>query len=175
MKYSTYNYWQIKDAIKFYTENPQYESPYTGISVDQFINILHKNESKSSLCDKAFYKTLCNLRDNKDLLSNNTIQIVNKLMGDRKIIDKIRFINDGSFYSVRIWTPRTTDNTFSINVDIYNNDEIPKYVNKLEICDKIDWLYNHLEYIPVQIPINLNSRSKLLRYIKINRLELEEY
>ena len=174
MKYSNYNYDDIKHTIKFYTENCEYKSllvPYPNISEDEFIKLLIKRQTKSKELDKIFYHSLVTIRNNKDLINNETLETVNKLIGDHKIMNKIRYIYDGSFYSARIYDPKIVDDKFSFIVDI-DARVLPEYINNLKPAKKIDWLYNHLDYIPVQLPfMHLQNRMMLLYQTELNKLK----
>ena len=70
MKYSNYNYDDIKHSIKFYTENCEYKSllvPYPNISEDEFIKLLIKRQTKSKELDKIFYHSLVTIRNNNTI------------------------------------------------------------------------------------------------------------
>ena len=48
---------------------------------------------------------------------------------------------------------------------------LPEYINNLKPAKKIDWLYNHLDYIPVQLPfMHLQNRMMLLYQTELNKL-----
>lgn len=156
MKYPSINVKEVKETVDFYNENPQIDSPtpkVMGRTVEQFMESLNKRAIKD---DKGLEKSLIVYRDNSELLTEGSIQVINKLLGDRKIREKIRIVNDGSYLVNRIWV--TVDTQYS-KIEFlpefygYRVGVRDSVFHSLPVKKQIDWLYNHFDVIYIQMPL----------------------
>jgi hypothetical protein len=140
-----------------------------GETVDEFMNNL-KNRSKV-INDKDLVKSLIVYRDNKDLLTDESIEVVNKLLGDTKIRNKIRIVYDGSYLVNRIWGSVDLEKGKIALIPEFSGYEIDVESSKfdnLSLKKKIDYLYNHFDTIYLQI----NLVKSVLDIIEIIEFEL---
>lgn len=176
MKYPYISEKEVAETLKFYNENPHIDSPtikVMGRTIEQFIENLNKRARMDN--DGRLIKSLVAYRDNKDLLTDESIQVINKLLGDRKLRSKIRLVSDGSFLVNRIWGFVNTESGKivirpefdgrSIEVDTSN-------FYKLSTKKQIDWLYNHFDIIHVQIGL-IETRDDILDDIRWRTMEDE--
>lgn len=117
--------------------------------------------------DKNLERYLITMRENSDLITNSSKIVIDKLLGDSKIRNKLRFIYDGSYYNNRIWFEGFESGInciFMISVTQHDKD----YFNKLPIKKKIDWMYNHFDYIYVMVDSML-ERKDIVRVINTKK------
>lgn len=71
--------------------------------------------------------------------------------------DKIRFISDGSFYEVRVWTYVCSERESDLNivVDLPNDGYHCNSAHKYSVTEALQYIYENYEYIPVQIPMRV--------------------
>ncbi len=165
MKYPCINEKQIEETLKFYNENPDIDSPVINVmgrTLTEYIDNMNKRAKKDT--NGKLEKSLIIYRENKDLLTDQAIEVVNKLLGDRKIRNKIRLVNDGSYLVNRIWGHvRIRDGKIDMQPEFdgyYIGIDTSKF-NNLSIKKKIDWIYNHFDLIYVQIPFVDNLKDIL--------------
>lgn len=155
MKYPCISEKSVLETINFYNENPQINSPtidVMGRTVEQFMENLNKRAQKDK--DGKLVRSLVTYRNNKDLLTDESIQVINKLLGDTKIRSKIRIVTDGSYLVNRIWSYVDTENRKVVilpEFDGYSIGVDSSEFYKLSPKKQIDWLFNHFDIIYVQI------------------------
>lgn len=172
MKYPSINKKQVLDAVNFYNENPELCSHVViemGTTVEQWMERLNERAKKDS--DGKLEKSLIVYRKYRSLLSEKSIEVINKLLGDRKIRNKIRIVYDGSYLVNRIWSYvdlekeqiviRPEFNGYEFNVNTSEFD-------KLSPKKQIDWLYNHFDVIYVQITL-VKSLQDILSTIEFEK------
>lgn len=174
MKYPNLSEKDIMRSIQLRIEHPEYNYNNRPTTLNEFIDGM-KNEAKKD--DGRLYQSLMVYRENKDLLTDESIVVINKLLGDKKIRDKIRLINDGSYFVNRIWGHVVIKNEKieicpefngpSIDIDSSRFDE-------LSVKKKIDWLYNHFDNVYVQIPL-VKTRQDILKKMMITIIQKEYY
>ena len=104
--------------------------------------------------DKRLENSLNVYRDNSDFLTKDSLEVINKLLGDRKLRNKIRIIADGSWYMNRIFGfVDTEDHSIVIRPEIcgYAMGIDTDFFKKLSPKKQIDWIYNHFDYIFLQL------------------------
>jgi hypothetical protein len=101
------------------------------------------------------------LRDNSDLLNDNTLEVVNKLIGDKKLMSKVYVVDDWGSISSTIEFTVIFDKISVIGGYIesrFGED----YIN-IPYKKKIDNLYKS-GIIPICMPL-FKSRDEILEYI----------
>lgn len=161
-KYPYFDEAAVKNNIGFYKRIGK-EGPI--VSIDKFVEELmsYRNEKL-----KGLYKTLITLRDNKDLITEDSLMIVNKLIGDHKLMSKAIVIYDGSYLNNRIWCDITAgENEMVLELipqfNLWKDKAYDKF-EKLDSIQKINWLYNNFDYIFIHIDM-MYSRHDIVRFI----------
>lgn len=163
MKYPLINMAQLNDSFEFYAEHPRFTPFYKGNSVEEWADEIIKSAEKN---DKLLKRLFIIYRENKDLiLDESSIEVIDKILGDRKIRSKCRIINDGSYLNNRIYVYIITnaeEEGLLIHPTLwYDGDDINDHFDKLPAKKKVDWLYNHFDTIFVQ-PLLVENRDDIL-------------
>ena len=165
MKYPTIDRAHVEEYVKFYDENPEFSPPlkYYGKTAEEIYEHL---TNAGEVFDDRFEEILLTYRNNPDLLTEGTLEIINKLLNDQKLREKIKFVNDGSFLTHRIWGFVDSDLKirFSPEITYYGENVIGK-VNSLKFDtltneQRIEWLYDHFDTVWVEILL-LRSREEI--------------
>lgn len=109
----------------------------------QRLSLLKENPTEYFIKPKAGFleQYLQECKENIDMFTPDSLDIINKLLGDTKLKKKCKIINDGSFVNNRIWWGvNVSKQRIQISVDLDHHYDDSCRGNK----DKIDWLYNHL-------------------------------
>lgn len=180
MKYEHISRKEVMETIDFYKRNPDINSPtirIMGRTTEEFIGNLNKRSQKNK--NGRLEKSLVVYRENKDLLTKESIEVINKLLGDKKIRDKVRIVHDGSYLVNRIWNYVDTE-CGKVNICpefwAYRIDVPSSEFDRLSLKKKIDWLYNHFDVIYIQINL-VKSRQDIIEEIEYQTMqdELEHY
>lgn len=171
MKYSAFNNDVIKRLVNFYNDNSEYAPLYyIGKTID---------ETKKNMVTK-YYKYKDKLKDslnvyleNKDLLTHEAIFIIESILKDDKLWDKLRFIPDGSGVTNRIWSHSIGEKiTISISFESeYFNIECPEFFGENDdksLEKQIKFLYENFDIIFIQIDLIENRND--IHEIIINNL-----
>lgn len=99
-----YNREQIQDFIDFYKNRPDDDYMYPEVkdieTIDEFIE---RHIDPQTIPYKDYIKILSAYRDALiDIGDFYSLNIINKLIGDKKLYRKIRMVHDGSFLNNRI-------------------------------------------------------------------------
>lgn len=179
MKYPSINENEVKETVDFYNQHPDMKPKfrgYDGDTVEGFISSIRKVAIKDN---KILERSLIVYHENKDLLTDESIEVVNKLLGDRKIRNKIMLMADGSYLSNRIFGFVDLEKgliEIKPCVHLYGSSNVYTEFKKLPPKKKIDWLYEHFDVIYVQIKL-VKSRFDMLDDIawEIQQDELDRY
>lgn len=179
MKYPSISKKEVQGAVSFYKQHPEVKREfniYKGDTVEEFINNIEKVAIRD---DKKLEKSLIVYRENKDLLTDESIEVVNKLLGDRKIRNKIKLMNDGSYLANRIFGFVDLEKGLIKIIPCFDWFDIGAdgtEFSHLSPKKKIDWLYNHFDTIYVQIKY-VESRFDILDNIawELHQDELDRY
>lgn len=142
-------------------ELSKYEETF---EIEKHVQRLNKMATKDT---KGLIKALIVYRDNKDLLSEESLIVINKLLGDTKILKKVRLINDGSYRMNRIWgyvDLKSKEIIIRPYFDWHSKSSEKLNFDKLSTKEKIDWIYNHFELIYVQVKL-VKSREDIMQLI----------
>ena len=164
MKYPDYCKEAIQETLNTYLTFKNFEVPDTferaGITreskqynAETFISLYDAETSVKSHRD--FVRILTEIK-NTGLLDDLSITVINKLIGDRKLFKKIKFCYDGSYRNNRIWgSPNTVENKYRIRPEIgyelWKQFDYQYPVDKNNVKEYIDWIYNHFDTIFLQI------------------------
>lgn len=179
MKYPSISKKEVQGAVSFYNQHPDMKPKFrvcSGDTVEEFISSIEKVAIKD---DKKLERSLIVYRENKDLLTDESVEVVNKLLGDRKIRNKIKLMNDGSYLTNRIFGFVDLEKgLIEIKPCFYWFDICADGTEFSELSPKkkIDWLYNHFDVIYVQIKY-VESRFDILDNIawELHQDELDRY
>ena len=164
MKLDLYDIYKIDARIKFYKEYPELQSksnPYKGLdTVEEVVAKLEKDMIKD---DKKLVQVLCKLRKCKKYLSSDSIEMINKILGDKRLREKIRIVPNILFYENYIWLapfpPKENklieyELVFSIETDYNNVLEYNGIMYKLSPKKRLDWFANHFDFICFNIDLD---------------------
>ncbi len=166
MKYENYNKQEIQECLNAYLTFDKEVFPYrfrsTGITkdsedynADKYLEFYHKSTTfKKSR--KDFVKILLEYKNSKNI-STEAIETINKLIGDRKLYNKIVFCTDGSYRNNRIWANLDKSNKVinfypDVNYKLNKQVSFTSLIENLNIKKQIDWIYNHFDVVFLQIP-----------------------
>lgn len=173
MKYPDYDKDDIQETLDTYLTFDKNILPSLFMGTDitkdspeynvDFAVKLYDKETAFKLSHRKFVKLLSEIK-NTFLLDENSVIIINKLIGDRKIYKKIRFCTDGSYRNNRIWGHCNRYNKYEIEPMLrYNFRKKFNYKPSIDKDDPktfIDWLYNHFDTIFLQIPSQISLVKK---------------
>lgn len=159
-KYPIIDEEDLLEAIQRYKEEDSEHLEYIGNSVEDFTENLLEYRDENI---KALKKALVVYRDS-GLLTKDSLEIVNKLIGDKKLMSKIVVVCDGSWLNNRIYNRVLPSLRIELKPEfaLYKEKDYDKF-ERLSCKKKIDWLYNHFDYIFIQIYL-ASSREDLLNY-----------
>lgn len=154
---------ELKDFVKYWEGKDVDE---TGIPVqDRFKSIDLMIENINSIGEaipwKRIERCLIIYRQNAELFTEDSIQVINKLLGDTKIRSKIKLVTDGSFLNNRIWC---SVHEGEISLFPYISYKINPNTKSMSCSKEIDWMYNHFNVIYLQIPL-LETREDIEDHI----------
>lgn len=144
----------VLETVNFYNNHPDFISPTPGKTVEEFIGNLNKRAKKDT--DGKLEKALMTYHANADLLDDESLEIVRKLLDNKKIREKIRIVDDGSYLVNRIWNCIDAENGKIVIIPEFDGHSInvdSSEFYKLSAIEKIDWLYNHFDIIYAQISL----------------------
>lgn len=150
-KRELYNDKDLQEAVDFYTEHPEDDIYGWHQSKENIISYI---EHHMEYDVEMVRKNLITIRDS-EFIDEDSIDVVNKLLGDRKILPKTKITYDGSYLNNRIWV-HVQDYKICLYIDNDYHDEDYEKFKKLSNKKKIDWLYNHYDTIFVQFPFPRN-------------------
>lgn len=167
MIYPSINEKLLQDTLKQYEERGEKDC----ISYKLILERLDKKEKFYQKTNCKQVNTFLNLcRDNIDLFDPNSLEVINKLLGDTKLKRKFRDTCDGSYLNNRIWlyvNPRSCLIEMRVEINFTNDESVKSMSSK----EKIDYMYNHFDAIYLQFE-NLSNRFDMLHMIKT---DLETY
>ena len=175
MKYPLIDMVELTDSFQFYAENTNTEPYYKGNSVEEWADEIIGRAEKN---DKLLKQIFITYRDNKDLiLDDSSLEVINKILGDKKTRSKCRIVHDGSYLNNRIWVFIHADADeegikIRPEINFRFDDSIHDYFDKLPAKKKIDWIANHFDTIFVQ-PISAEDRIDILSAIEYDKFEQE--
>ena len=149
MKFDNIDYGRIK------TENALMDSFDLDHSSVEDTAKRHIESNLTYRNNKGIIKALSTLRK-YGKMDNDSLEIVNKLIGDHKLRKKFVVACDGSYLSCRIWLYIDTrdEGKFNLEIDCPIIDKYEKLSEKFDnMCskEKINFLYNHFDLIPIQL------------------------
>lgn len=164
MKYPHINKSGIEKAVLFDNDNPQYEMDFLGMTVDQAMKFW---ADKAYTDNVALDKILMVYRENSDFVCDkDSIDVINKLLSDRRFRKKVRIIHDGSYYTNRIWAHTNVGGKveFTPEICVWELDIDNTSFQKLSAKKKLNWLYNHFDVVYIQVDA-VESRDDIIRFI----------
>lgn len=164
MKYPHISRKEIEEAVRYSNESNCGFDTFKGMTVDQAIK---KWADKAYSDDTTLDKTLMAYRANQDLVHDkDSIDVINKLLNDRRLRKKIRIIHDGSYYVNRIWVHVNAGGKVQFTPELctwFLNIDDEKF-DKLSAKKKVNWLYNHFDVIYIQVS-PVESRNDIYEFI----------
>lgn len=140
----------------------EFESEFTGMTVDEAIEYWKAQAEKTD----DLGQTLDVLVSNADLIENDeTRELISCMLGHPSN-DRFRIINDGSYYSHRIWFYLANGSIqASVEVDIADDEFNSQDFKKMSPADKLDTLFKNFEVVYVQLP-TFNNRADIINWIE---------
>lgn len=163
MKLDLYNIDKINARIKFYKEYPELQSksdPYKGLdTVEEVIAKLEKDMIKD---DKKLVQVLCKFREYKKYLSSSCIQTIDKILGDKRLREKIRIVPDILFYEncIRLTSFPSLRSSIEYKLgflmDVTYNIalEYDAIMYTLKSKKRMEWYDNHFDLIFFKIDLD---------------------
>lgn len=125
------------------------------IDVDAYIEVYEK-ETTTNLSYKQFIQVMCIYRDIfKDIGNEEGLTIVNKLIGDRKLFNKIKFCSDGSYRNNRIWA-NVEGSMLKFDIRSRGLDK-PETNNPRDIRKYIGLVFRSYPVVFIQVPIGTSD------------------
>lgn len=142
----------INGRIKKYLDNP--------ISIDKFLRMLLNNP----------YRVFCDIGTDKWI---DQVVIVANLLFNKELRDKLLIVTDGSYLNNRIWITGdiTNDGDIGVLFDIDLGHDVPKPISdvfyQMKVIDKINWLYDHFEYVFLQVDYSIIKANSVMELMII--------
>lgn len=179
MKLDLYNIDKINARIKFYKEYPELQSksdPYKGLdTVEEVVAKLEKDMIKDH---KKLVQVLCIFRKYKKYLSPHTIKLIDKILGDKRLREKIRIVPDTLFYENYIWIAPFPSPRESIEYELGLLSEVTYNIAleyggimyALNSKKKMDWYNNHFDLIFFNIDLDfflkeINTEEDFVKFL----------
>lgn len=189
MKLDLYYIDKINARIKFYKENPELQSksdPYKGLdTVEEVVAKLEKDMIKD---DKKLVQVLCKFRKYKKYLSPFCIELINKILGDKRLREKIRIVPNTIFYENYIWlcimpTPKDSlnqpieinplDYELELKIDVDYTTALMYDGEMYHVSAKkqINWYNNHFDLIFFHIDLDfflkeINTEEDFVKFLE---------
>lgn len=114
---------------------------------------------------KEFERKISSIRSLPNA-SSETIQLCNKLLGDKRCYDKIIYTCDGSYHTNRIWfNPHSGQLTFGVTLYHYMDESQRRKINKMSDMDQFKWALSHFDKIYFQCPRWCNTTVDFMMHV----------
>ena len=168
--YDLVNRKEIADSVEWWNgKGAEFDGTFKGMTVDEAIAYWEAQAKKTDEIESA----LKVYEENSDLLANDEDFVFIRYILMHPERDRLRLINDGSYYTHRIWFHVNNDGFVTVSPSIcWMDSAFKRMSNQLSEKpprEKVDFLFNHFEVVYIQMPI-AEGKEDIERWIREERM-----
>ena len=137
-------------------------------TTEKYIELYHKNNTFKP--SRKQYVQILKIYRDSPFVTDYSKKIIDVLIGNRKLYNKVVFCHDGLSCNNGIWG-YVDKYDYSYNIDIYSYDpnihSTNCYNSYINISKELLWIYNHYDIIFIQLLPNLDIEMEI-KYTKLD-------